>query len=451
MTSTTTDPKSLTLREAYFLFYDRSELAQGTLDRHDAELMRWEVLTTDPTVSEIDEAALLEFRQALVDRGLSPFTVNATLRSLKAILRRLGPQEFRNPYGLGILSRIPAVKPVREPYRKPRRIPLDNLTRIYVAMRNATHPRKWASPVDWWRCLLVMAWTTGLRKVDLLSLRFDQIDLSGESIEFIAEKTGKADTFPLHPVAKSHLERIWLPQGAKRDRVFCEYAPRHPGRIYRQLRELCESAGVKRFTLHDLRRTAATEIEAVHPGMGSRFLQHCPRSVTERSYLNLDKELHAAILSMPIPTGWKPGPKMTMRAVEKAMTEAAKIVPEEYVAPQPPPESLWSFQPGQWRFNGSPWFTMRGIYLRVLKAFVRAKGPLLASDLFPLAWPDGDVPSSGIRCLHGKIADVRNRLRKCLGLPEGFDPLPCIEYGNGGAFILHLPFELMQRKELLPR
>lgn len=83
----------------------------------------------------------------------------------------------------------------------------DDLARVYVACRHAKRQRTGLAAADWWPCLLVLAHFTGVRRADLFSLRWEQIDLAAGTMNFSARKTGKAAIWPLHPVAVQHLER----------------------------------------------------------------------------------------------------------------------------------------------------------------------------------------------------------------------------------------------------
>ena len=101
-------------------------------------------------------------------------------------------------------------------------------------------------------------------------------------MDFAAIKTGKADRFPLHPVAVEHLARLVRTDG----RVFRGAQTKwkgadRSGSFYRQWRDLQDRAGIeRRFTPHDVRRTAASEVERARPGMAEILLQHAPESVT---------------------------------------------------------------------------------------------------------------------------------------------------------------------------
>ena len=89
---------SMTLRQCYDRYYDRTELAPRSISQAGHNLKRWETLTGDPPISKIDETLLEDFRQTALKKW-SPASINATRTQLLAILRRLGPQFTGNPTG----------------------------------------------------------------------------------------------------------------------------------------------------------------------------------------------------------------------------------------------------------------------------------------------------------------------------------------------------------------
>ncbi len=62
-------------------------------------------------------------------------------------------------------------------------------------------------------------------------------------------------------------------------------------------------------------------------------------------------------------------------------------------------------------------------------------------ELKAAVWPDG--PPGSFRTVQGRICDcistIRERLRFTLLLPDCFNPVPCIERGNGGRWTLYIP------------
>lgn len=275
--STHPDAK-LTLREACKKHYDKEKLTKSTVTTSRYRLDNWERFTDNPPVGKITGETLAEFREAASKSGLSPATINAVYRRVRAILRRLGPPVTGNPTGLSIIPSAPHMKLLRETIKHPYRIPPDDLSRFYTACRHAQRPCNGVAAVDQWRCLIVLAYVTALRKVDLFAIRLDE---DVDTLHF------------LHPAACEHIKRIHRPGGGLLFRGFRVVG----SRFYKFWHEIIKHAGIERpFDLRDIRQTSAGEIYCVGQRLGEMFLRHTPRLVNE--------ELREAILKMRLPIGF---------------------------------------------------------------------------------------------------------------------------------------------------
>ena len=263
---------AITLRQAYDRHYDRSVQCRGSQQLTGYCLTIWERLTTDPPISEIANETVAAFREAALKAGYAPRTVNGVWHKLRAILRRVGPPVTGNPFGLSLIKHVPAMKPCKVAWKMPKRIDLEALSKFYIALRGIQYPMRSGMPApEIWRALLVLAFTTGLRKADLLKLTFDQIDFEKGELHVEAGKTGKYDVFPLSAVAVQHLARI----KTDRKRIFAGMSA-VGSRFYNLLHKIQDAAKIERFGLHDVRRTAASEIDRVPPRHGPRALATRP-------------------------------------------------------------------------------------------------------------------------------------------------------------------------------
>jgi integrase len=433
------DPAKLTLRECFEAYYPKDELAKRSIEKARFDLKRWEKVTSNPPVGKIDEAVLEDFRKALLADHAAA-SVNGTRAQIRAILRRVGPAITGNPCGLGIIPRIPYMKPSKVIRGLPRRIDQEDLSRFYIACEQMQSP-KWGGPAAyWWQAWLVVAYFSGLRKGDVFAIRFADLDLEKGTLLFTARKTAKPMRLPLHPVIVEHIRRIEQPA---REFVF-ESSIKASGSFYQRWKWICRKAGIAEpFTVHDIRRTASSEIERVKPGMASVLLQHAVNDTTHASYLNQTEELAESIVKMRVPLAFKHGPKQAerqlanQRAANVAMMKAAQFSPPAF-----PDPAEWQFHNVGFMFREHH-VRMEGGALRILKAL--ALSPMhtcTIEELKAAVWPDGKFPGS-FRTLQGRICDcistIRERLRHALLLPESFNPVPCIERGNGGKWTLYIP------------
>jgi integrase len=429
----------LTLRECFDQLYDKTEITARTIAEYGFVLKRWEELTDDPAVKEVDEETLDAFRQKLLDAKYAPATVNGCRTMLRAILRRMGPRETRNPRGLSVIDEVPWMRPCRVVRGQPRRVSQDDLSRWYLGTRVMTRPRFAGPAPSFWQALIVVAFFTGLRKSDLFNLRFEDIDLECGEFNFQARKTQKAATFPLHPIAVEHIRRI----RTGRTHVFrCHLAT--GGDLSAHFRAIAEAGGVKEgFTLHDLRRSGASEIERVRSGMARVFLQHAATDVTNVSYLNMTEELRECVEKMRVPLAFSGGIKLAERQLRKAQDEAATLMRSARLSPPvvPLPDES-RFSSGVFEVRGRIG-ELKGIPLRVLQAIALAGRPLPFDEIVQAIWQGKGAPSTADllrRRVHGVISYVRQVLRNTLYLPPSYDPVPCVQRdGRGGSFATYLP------------
>lgn len=431
---------SITLRQAFDLHYDKSALCRGSRNLYGDCLKVWERTTNDPPIREITNETLAVFRDAALKAGLAPSTVNGVWRKLRAILRRVGPPVTGNPFGLELIDRVPAMKPCKVVWKMPRRLPLESLDRFYVACRTVQYPMRVGVPApQWWQALIVLAYTTGLRKSDLLSLTFDQFDFDSMELRTSAGKTGKFDVFPLTVAAVDHVQRI----RTARNRVFAGvYGV--GARFYKLLHGIQDAAGIERFGLHDVRRTAASEIDRVRRGMGAVLLQHAPRDVTGMSYVNATDELRECIEKVRMPIAFKHGPKMVDRnqAHERKELERELMRPERFAIASKPDPREFQFQGAAFWYRKKR-YPMGGSRGRVFRALVEADGPVPFDALAVAITGKPATPERYAELQHKVsqvVSDVRKRLKKLMTLPAGWEPVPCVDLrGRGGAWTLCFP------------
>ena len=438
----------LSLRECYDKHYDKSELSPATIGGYDFALRLWERLTGNPPVGTITNETLATFRAKSIEHGHAPATTNRIWTSIRAMLYRIGPKERGNPWGLSIIPDVPIMKPLKEPRKTPRRVSLEDLDKFYIACKHAKRPKSGPPAAWWWQALLVVAYFTGMRRSDLFALRFDQIDFERRVISFNAEKTGKYADFPLHAIAAEHLKRIQTP----REMVFSDMAPWN-GDFYTHLKRLCDLAKVERFRLHDMRRTGASECERSRPGMAAVFLQHKMLDVTHASYLNQMEELGEAIEGMRTPVTFRQGIGLSERGEKQRKKDALKWQECLHSRPYTPDPSEWSFDIGAVRFRGKwhPW--REAAPKRALEMLAKTPRPVTVEELGRVIWGDHPEVHYAPRRVghnrgkphysrvHGCINVVRRQLRAMLLLPEDWDPVPCLERGNGGRWCLLFPPE----------
>jgi integrase len=408
----------LTIREAFEKHYDQSELSPNSRDKMKWEISRWERFMGAITVGEIDNLALDRYRKAASDAGLAPRTVNSGWQTIRSILRCLASPIQGNPRGLGIIEQVPWMRPVRHVRQRPKRIHLDELGAVYNACHHATYPNRGVIAADIWRAFVVLAYFTGMRKGDLLALPPEAINFERGTITFRASKTWKESEFALHPVLAEHLRKVW----SESVPLILRGLRKRTGSFYKEWKRIVELAGVPYFTPHDIRRTAASEIERIQKGLGRLFLQHAGEGVSEIHYLNAGQELDEAILAMRFPEEFRGGETI------RVPLPGAGSDPITFDA------AGWRIRPGAFGYRGH-WFYLTGCTARVFRLFIR----LNRLETYPISSREIVAAGGGKTNARQVVHELRGALRAMLKLPDEFDPVPCVERGDGGVWQINLP------------
>ncbi|HWL07136.1 MAG TPA: tyrosine-type recombinase/integrase, partial [Planctomicrobium sp.] len=324
----------LTLTGAFERHYRIEELRGSTVVAYQSALKLWERLTEQPDVRDIDNIMVDNFRSAAL-KEFAPYTVNRYWGACRSILRRIGPQETRNPWGLGIIDHIPAMRPCKVPFRRPPRLSMEDMDRIYLASCRMKLPtRNVPHPGFWWQAVVVMAYYTGLRLGDLLRVKWSDLNTQDATLFVKTGKTGVEADLPLPEVVLAHMDRL----ERRNERIF--QIDQRKFTSYQAV--LREHSGVD-WTMHDIRRTACSEADRVRPGMGKVLLLHAPQNVTEQSYLNSFPELRETVEKMECPMSFRHGPKMAMRSLKEAK-KVVNLRPRDFAVPTCPPAELFAFR-----------------------------------------------------------------------------------------------------------
>ena len=104
--------------------------------------------------------------------------------------------------------------------------------------------------------LVLMAITTGARRGELLSLRWNNIDIDKQTAYVITSKNGEPKVLPLTNSVIEELNNFRLNDGSL---IFCsEIKPDNPYLFYKQWNRVRDEAELVDFRFHDLRHTTAS-------------------------------------------------------------------------------------------------------------------------------------------------------------------------------------------------
>jgi integrase len=131
---------------------------------------------------------------------------------------------------------------------------------------------------------LVIAFNTGMRKMEILSLEWKNVDFSKKTITVSKEraKSGKSREIPMNDIVAEEL--------IKRDKTDrCVFYNSKTGTYIRNIKtafwKACENAGVKNFRVHDLRHSTASYMIndcGIDIKTAAEILGHCDITMTAK-------------------------------------------------------------------------------------------------------------------------------------------------------------------------
>lgn len=127
----------------------------------------------------------------------------------------------------------------------------DEIVRLREACRDSAN--------KYLETIFVLAISTGMRKGEILSLRWSDVDLSKKTITLQETKNGERRTVPLAGEAYKLLRRLGKVRNLKNDLLFPGSRKRNqPAKIDTPWKQALEEAGIENYRFHDNRHTAAS-------------------------------------------------------------------------------------------------------------------------------------------------------------------------------------------------
>lgn len=212
-----------------------------------------------------------------VDRGQSPVTANGSHKCLCAF--------WRWCWSRGLIRTGPTVRPLQTPRRTPKAWRREELERLVAAARNATGSIGGMPASHWWVTLLAIEWDTGMRASELLSLRWEWLDLTTGWLTVPAEVRKGRHSDAVYGLLPDTL--AWLRRFARPTGLILGFA-RHRSRYWQLWDDLLERAGLPASRYNKtqaLRRSFGSWLE-VGGGSATDALGHSSRGVTVKSYLD---------------------------------------------------------------------------------------------------------------------------------------------------------------------
>ncbi len=191
-----------------------------------------------------DTRVIEQFQTERLSKGNKPATINRFVATLKHMFTKAVDW---NMVEEGTLKKVRKAKLLEENNRRLRYLSKEECGALINACKNHLKP------------VVITALNTGMRKEEILSLKWDNVDLKNGFILLDITKNGDRREIPinstLHDTLASLLRRIDVPY------VFYDLeSGNRYGNIQRSFRTACRMAGIRDFHFHDLRHTFASQL-----------------------------------------------------------------------------------------------------------------------------------------------------------------------------------------------
>jgi len=248
------------LSKEYTADPDRVTLSPSTLRLDKLALRTLADCVTDKYVFAVNKRDFKKFKQVLMARNLSYFTINTYRRHILAA--------WAYARECGYIGKIPAFKPIKTGAHLPRILALHEIKKILKYARK--------NDFEMWRIIKFSLWT-GCRRVDLLALQHQHIT---GNLARITGKGGRQDIIKLLPAA---LEAIGTPRDV--GPVFKQW---HKDTVSHRFKSISLEVGIEEVHFHNLRHSAATYMieSGMHPKAVQAAMRHADFRTTEK-YINL--------------------------------------------------------------------------------------------------------------------------------------------------------------------
>ena len=226
-------------------------------------------------------------------KEVSPATVNRNLECLKSMFTKA------MEWGKAKENPVKKVKLFREDNKRLRYLEKEEIASLLARCSKHLKP------------IVVVALNTGMRKGEILGLKWHDIDFRRNIIYLLNTKSGEKREIPVNEMVKTALIRVRKhPDSAY---VFCNKEGRPYGNVRTSFFTAMKKAGIMNFRFHDLRHTfashlvmAGVDLNTVRELMGHKSLEMTLRY----SHLSPDHKKHAVdILGRQMDTIWTPSPK----------------------------------------------------------------------------------------------------------------------------------------------
>jgi len=280
---TVIESKRHTLAELIDLYDRRILSARSNNSRYPRSHLRvWRELMGDYSLASITPALIIKTRERIADietnnKKKSQSTLNRYLAALSVVLSyAVRELEWLEVNPVSKVSKLP------EPRGRVRYLSDTEREKLLYAAKESKNP--YIYPV------ILLGITTGARKMEIMGLRWSDVDLFAQRAVLHDTKNGERRGLPLVEPALTELKKLYATR-RKSEFVFPSRDGMQPFDIKRGWDAVINAAGIEDFHFHDLRHTCASYLAMNGATMGeiAAVLGHKTLQMTKR-YAHLSDE-----------------------------------------------------------------------------------------------------------------------------------------------------------------
>jgi integrase len=247
-----------------FLKWSKGNKKPKSSLRDECSLKHLQAFFNDKLLSEVSPFLVEKYKLLRKDEGAKPRTIAIELACLRHIFN------LAMKWGKAASNPVQGVKFPKEPQAKDRILSEEEEPRLLEAVRTG-HKAKHLEAI------IVTALNTGMRKGEILNLKWENVDFKNRVITVEGTKTGEIRRIPMN----NKLTEIF--QSAKKESKG-EFVFSENGNPYGDVKTgwwtALERAGIENFRFHDLRHTfgsrlgmSGVDVKAIADLMGHKTIQ----------------------------------------------------------------------------------------------------------------------------------------------------------------------------------
>lgn len=258
--------KPITINKLFKIYLEYSEVNKKS---YKSDISRTKLIKQffgeNTLIKDIQPEKIEKFKDFLLEQNRSKMTVNRYLEQLKTALR----MAIDNDYLL------------KNPCQNIKKFPVKNYSVRYL--KEDEEHRLFKVLPDYLKGIVIVALNTGLRKSNILELKWEQINFDFKFIEILENKGNKHIILPLNDTLYNFF--IKTPEAERLGYVFINPETGLPYKdIKKGWRTALKQAKIENFRFHDLRHTVGTRLakENVPVNVIKEILAHSDVKTTMR-------------------------------------------------------------------------------------------------------------------------------------------------------------------------